>query len=144
MTAAARLLDILAENDNALDDTGVLASSPRARIALSAPLASPDAVPPPACRKFHDVGGERLLSSIVAVEQFGGAPRWRASVTIWGRPNAERREIALLLGHQLLSGLGSGEIVVEQRASVTFVRRALSSRERAVLAKSRLALAVAR
>ncbi len=144
MNAAARIVDLLAENDNALDDTGVLGSSPRARVALAAPLTRAGEIPAPACRRFHTVGGERVLSSIVAVEQFGGAPRWRASVTIWGRSNAERRELAQLLAQKLLSGLGSGELVIEQRASVTFVRRALSSRERAVLAKRRLAVAVDR
>lgn len=139
---AARVLDVLAENDNALDDTGVLASSPRARIALNAPLTRADQVPAAPCRKFHNVAGERLFSSIVAVEQYDGAPRWRVSVTLWGRGNAERRELALLLAQQLLSGLGAGAISVEQGPSVTMVRRALSPRERAVLAKTRLAVAV--
>lgn len=144
MTAAARLVDLLAENDNAHDGCGALGSSPRARAALAAPLTRPHAVPAAACRRFHTLGGERVLSSIVAVEQFHGAPRWRASVTIWGRSTAERRELALVLAQKLLSGFGSGEIAIEQRASVTFVRRALSFGERVVLAKSRLALAVDR
>lgn len=136
------VLDLLAANDNALDDSGLLSSCPRARVALSSPLASAGAVPPAACRRHHDVGGERLFSSIVAVEQFGGAPRWRVSVTTWGKPTGERRELALVLARQLLSGLGAGKYDVEQRASVTLVRRPLSPRERAVLARSRLAVAI--
>lgn len=140
--SAAPLLDLLAENDNAIDDAGVLSSSPRARVALGAPLTSPGAVPVAACRRHHELGGERVLTSIVAVEHFGGTARWRASVTIWGRPTRERTQVALLLARQLLSGLGCGAIDVEQRASVTIVRRSLSPRERAVLARARLAVAI--
>src|SRR5688572_26295753 len=106
--SAAPLLDLLAENDNSIDDTGLLSSSPRARIALSAPLTAPGSVPPAACRSHHELGGERILTSIVAVEHFGGSARWRASVTLWGRPTRERGEVALLLARQLLSGLGTG------------------------------------
>jgi hypothetical protein len=136
------VLDLLAANDNAVDDDGVLTSDPRARTALSSPLTHREAIPPAACRRHHDVSGERLFSSIVCVEQFDGAPRWRVSVTLWGRPTNERRDLAMMLARQVLSGLGTGAFTVEQRASVTLVRRALSPRERAVLARSRLAVAI--
>lgn len=143
MNAARSAPLLVAENDNAVDDDGVLSSSPRGRIALGAPLLSEASVPIAACRQFHEVAGQRLFSSIVVVEQYGGAPRWRASVTLWGRPNAERRELALHLAQQLISGLGVGISTLEQRGSVTFVRRALSPAERAALGRTRLALAVA-
>ena len=140
MNAARSAPLLLAENDNALDDSGV-SSSPRARIALRSPLTREGAVPAPACRAFHEVAGQRLFSSIVAVEQYGGPPCWRASVTLWGRPNEERRELALHLAYELLSGVGIGAFAVEQRGSVTFVRRPLSARERLVLRPSATPLA---
>jgi len=143
MNAARSLpvLDLLAANDNALDDDGLLRSNPRARAAIAAPLHASDALPHASCRRWHEIRGERVLSSIVALEWYGGAPRWRASVTVWGRANDERREVAELLAQQLLSGLGDGATTIEQSASTTILRRRMSPRERAAATRSRLAVA---
>ena len=143
MNAARSLpvLDLLAANDNAVDDDGVLGSNPRARAAIAAPLQSSDALPPASCRRWHEIRGERVLSSIVAVEWYGGSPRWRASVTVWGRGDDERHEVAELLAQQLLNGLGDGATTIEQSASTTILRRRLSARERAAVTRMRLAVA---
>lgn len=143
MNAARPLpvLALLAANDNAVDDDGVLGSNPRARAAIAAPLQGADALPPASCRRWHEIRGERVLSSIVAVEWYGPSPRWRASVTVWGRSNEERREVAELLAQQLLTGLGTGATTIEQSASTTIIRRRLSPRERAAVTRTRLAVA---
>lgn len=139
---SAPVLDILAANDNAVDDEGVLSASPRARTALSTPLRQRDAVPSAACRRHHDIAGERAFSSIVCVEQFDGAPRWRVSVAIQGRPDDDRREVALSLARHLVGDVGAGALQVDQGPSVVIIRRALTPRERTVLARSRLAVAI--
>jgi hypothetical protein len=109
---------------------------PRARTALAAPLHEGRAVPVPACRRWHTVHGARILSSVVAVD--GRASCWRVSVTIWGRPNAERRAIAELLARRLIDGIGTGPVDVERGPCVLVLRRALAFEERGRLPARRI------
>lgn len=131
--AARGLLPVLADNDNAPETTP---RDPRARAALGVPLRRAGEAPLPALRRFHEISGERLLSSVVAVEHGSGEPRWRISVQIAGHPHPHRRDVALLLAQQLALGQGQGPLDVQQRACTVFVRRALSSVERALLARA--------
>lgn len=133
------LLALLAENDNAQHET----RDSRARAALLAPLRHRGEAPPPACRKFHTVNGSRVLASSIAIEQFGAAPRWRISVALWGRSNAERRDVASLLAQHLALAVGQGPLEIEVGASTWFVRRALNAGERALLGRTHLAIAPA-
>jgi len=105
----------------------------RARAALEQPLASAHAVPAADCRRWHTVGGERVLSSILVVEPGRGGLEWRASVTVWGLADEQREALAWVLAHQLLTGLGVGPTTVETSGPTTFVWRAISAEERAVL-----------
>lgn len=120
---------ITAANDNVGD--ALLASNPRARLAVDAPLLSFGAAPSPSCRNWHVLDGVKTLSSIVAIEGYGGPPRWRASVTIWGHATEERLEVANRLAYQLLSGVGTGATTYERIGSTLILRRYLSTREAA-------------
>jgi hypothetical protein len=133
------LLALLAENDNAQHET----RDPRARAALLSPLRRRGEAPPAACRKFHTVNGDRVLASSIAIEHFGAAPRWRISVALWGRSNAERRDVASLLAQHLALAVGQGPLEIEMGPSTWFVRRALTSAERALLGRTHLAIAPA-
>lgn len=114
---------------NAANDNGA-GLPPRARAALRKPLSTATSTPAPECRRWHTVDGERTLSSILVVEPGG---TWRMSVTAWGLVDEQRAALAWLLAHQLMAGLGTGDLHAETVGSTTFVRRALSPDERALL-----------
>ncbi|MGZ3448530.1 MAG: hypothetical protein ACXVEF_02970 [Polyangiales bacterium] len=131
------LLAQLAENDNAQSET----RDPRARAALLSPLKKRGEAPSAACRKFHTVGGDRVLASTMAVEQIGGTARWRVSVALWGRSTAERRDVASLLAQHLALAVGQGPLEIEVGPSTWFVRRALTMAERTLMRGTALAIA---
>jgi hypothetical protein len=133
-------LALLAENDNARDGDDAPCDA-RARAALLSPLRRAHEAPAAACRKFHTIGGERVLSSSIAVEELAGSPRWRVSVALWGRSTSERRDVMLLLAQHLALPLGQGPLEVEVGPSTVFVRRALTARERSLLVATRVTLA---
>lgn len=132
MRELAGMTSTVAMNDNAAHPS---VGCDRARAALASPLRRTGQVPAPSCRRWHTVRGERVLSSIVAVEHVGGAPTWRASATIWGSITAERRRIALLLTEHLLASVGQGSLSIESHGGTTIARKALTAAEARLLAR---------